>query len=45
MKMVLYECLSCKKRFEIKDKVQCPYCGYRIVKKPRPEVGKIVNAI
>ena len=43
--MVEYECVYCKKRFEVRDKIQCPYCGYRIIKKPRPEAPKVVKAI
>ena len=42
--MVMYKCLNCGKKFEIKDKVQCPYCGYRIAIKPRPRVAKLVVA-
>lgn len=39
-----YQCLNCKKEFQVKDKIQCPYCGYRIVKKTRPKAIKRVRA-
>jgi len=41
---MMYQCLNCKKRFEIKDKVQCPSCGFRIAKKIRPNIVKRVDA-
>jgi DNA-directed RNA polymerase subunit P len=40
-----FKCLKCKKIIEeIEDKVRCPYCGYRIFVKIRPEVLKRVQA-
>jgi len=35
----MYKCLKCGKEIElkqIKDKIRCPYCGYRIVIKQTP---------
>jgi len=43
--MITYQCINCKKEFDVKDKVQCPFCGFRIVKKSRPDVVKKVKAI
>ncbi|MEM7826789.1 MAG: DNA-directed RNA polymerase subunit P [Candidatus Aenigmatarchaeota archaeon] len=42
--MTTYECLYCKERFKLKDKVQCPFCGSRIVKKPRQSIVKHIKA-
>jgi DNA-directed RNA polymerase subunit RPC12/RpoP len=37
-----YYCLKCKRRVEIDNTayqgVRCPYCGYRALKKERPEL-------
>ena len=36
----MYKCLKCKKDIEmeqVKEKVRCPFCGYRIVMKTRPK--------
>jgi DNA-directed RNA polymerase subunit RPC12/RpoP len=41
---VTYKCVACKKKFEVRDKIQCPYCGYRIVVKPRIKKPKVVIA-
>jgi len=38
--MTLYVCVKCGKEFELQGKVQCPYCGYRIVKKKEREGSK-----
>lgn len=43
----MYKCLSCGKDIEleqIKDKIRCPYCGYRIVVKQRPKTVSKVPA-
>jgi DNA-directed RNA polymerase subunit RPC12/RpoP len=40
-----YQCMNCKKEFAIKEKVQCPFCGYRIVKKTRTPAIKLINAV
>jgi DNA-directed RNA polymerase subunit P len=40
-----FKCLKCKKVIEEGDeRVRCPYCGYRIFVKMRPEVIKRVQA-
>ena len=38
----MYKCISCGKEVKVKtlDKVQCPYCGYRIIEKTRPRIVK-----
>ncbi|MBR9682105.1 MAG: DNA-directed RNA polymerase subunit P [Candidatus Aenigmarchaeota archaeon] len=36
----MYICLSCKKEIEfdeIRDKIRCPYCGYKVIMKQRPK--------
>jgi DNA-directed RNA polymerase subunit RPC12/RpoP len=44
----MYKCLYCGKAQEIDlktaRKIQCSYCGYRILKKPRPKAVKKVMA-
>jgi len=41
----MYRCIKCKKIItKLDDKIRCPYCGYRIVAKIRPEVVKRVHA-
>jgi DNA-directed RNA polymerase subunit RPC12/RpoP len=38
--MTEYVCLNCAKMMDwdqIKERVRCPYCGYRIVEKARPK--------
>jgi len=38
--MTEYVCLNCTKAMDwdqIKERVRCPYCGYRIVEKARPK--------
>ncbi|MCS7106053.1 MAG: DNA-directed RNA polymerase subunit P [Candidatus Aenigmarchaeota archaeon] len=43
--MNLYKCVKCKKIVtKIDEKIRCPYCGYRIFVKLRPEVIKRVRA-
>ncbi|MFA5796846.1 MAG: DNA-directed RNA polymerase subunit P [Candidatus Woesearchaeota archaeon] len=42
--MVDYKCFSCKKVVAdtyIKKKVRCPYCGSRLIFKPRISVTKV----
>ena len=41
---VSYKCLSCKKEFELEDKIRCPFCGFRIAVKTRPKFRKRVVA-
>jgi len=41
----MYKCINCKKNVgKLMDKIRCPYCGYRIFVKLRPEVVKRVRA-
>lgn len=42
----MYKCINCKKVVaKLEDKIRCPYCGYRIFLKKRPEVVKRVRAV
>ncbi|NOZ82036.1 MAG: DNA-directed RNA polymerase subunit P [Candidatus Micrarchaeota archaeon] len=39
----MYRCLNCKREIEleqVKEKIRCPYCGYRILAK-QPGAGII----
>ena len=39
-----YKCLHCGAEIKSIDKfVRCPYCGYRIVIKERPQIAKEVK--
>ena len=41
----MYKCMNCKKTIaKIEDKIRCPYCGYRIFVKQRPEVIRRIVA-
>lgn len=41
----MYKCISCKKVIEaLDDKVRCPFCGFRIYSKMRPETPRRVVA-
>ncbi|WP_048149305.1 DNA-directed RNA polymerase subunit P [Palaeococcus ferrophilus] len=44
-----YRCLKCGKEFtldlETVREVRCPYCGSKILYKPRPKVARRVKAI
>jgi len=36
----MYKCLNCGKEIDlkqVKDKIRCPYCGYRILIKENPK--------
>lgn len=36
----MYKCLKCGKEIEmeqIKEKIRCPFCGFRIIAKDRPK--------
>jgi DNA-directed RNA polymerase subunit P len=41
----MYKCLNCQKEVEaekVKDKIRCPFCGYRIlVKEPAKTIKKV----
>jgi len=41
----MYKCLKCGKEIElkqVKEKIRCPYCGYRtIVKQPPKKIIKV----
>jgi DNA-directed RNA polymerase subunit P len=40
-----FKCLKCKKVIEdMEERIRCPFCGYRIFIKMRPEVVKRVQA-
>ena len=45
----MYKCLNCGKEVEINldraRKIQCPHCGYRILRKMRPKLTKRVEAL
>ena len=41
----MYKCISCKKVIEeINEKVRCPFCGFRIYAKVRPDTVRRVVA-
>ncbi len=44
----MYKCIDCGKEVKIElrtaKKVQCPYCGYRILRKVRPPIPRKVLA-
>jgi len=43
----MYKCLKCKKeiKFEgMKERIRCPFCGYRILYKERPKTPTKVKA-
>ncbi|MBI4181523.1 MAG: DNA-directed RNA polymerase subunit P [Candidatus Aenigmarchaeota archaeon] len=46
---MLYKCINCGKEVDLDlkaaKKVQCAYCGYRILEKIRPPVVKRVQAM
>lgn len=43
--MMTFKCLKCRKVIEdSEDRVRCPFCGYRIFSKMRPEVVKKIQA-
>jgi len=36
----MYKCLKCEKEIDldqVKEKIRCPFCGYRIIMKKRPK--------
>jgi len=45
--MAQYKCLQCGKDVKseyVKKKIRCPYCGYKIIFKPR-DVAATVRAV
>jgi len=43
----MYKCLECGKEIEekqIRDKVRCPFCGFRIITKETPKTVKKVTS-
>lgn len=44
----MYKCVNCGKEVHVElktaKKIICPYCGYRILRKTRPNVVKKVMA-
>ncbi len=46
---MIYTCMGCGKEVEMDlktaRKVQCPFCGYRIILKTRPPITRRVSAI
>ncbi len=45
--MVVYKCFVCGREIkpeQIKKRVRCPYCGSRILYKPRPKIVKHLKA-
>ena len=46
-KMVMYKCLECQKEVkwdQVKKRVRCPYCGSKILYKPK-EKSSVIEAI
>ena len=44
----MYKCLKCGKEIEteiVRDKIRCPYCGYKVIMKERPKAVSKVGAI
>ncbi len=44
----MYKCLNCGKEVEIKyikEKIRCPYCGYRIITKDTPKTATNVKSM
>jgi DNA-directed RNA polymerase subunit P len=44
----MYKCLQCGKEIDmenLKERIRCPFCGYRILMKSRPKTVRKVAAI
>lgn len=42
----MYVCLKCNKEVKPTDelgRVRCPFCGYKVLAKKRPEIVKVVK--
>ncbi|MCW3975642.1 MAG: DNA-directed RNA polymerase subunit P [Candidatus Bathyarchaeota archaeon] len=44
-----YECISCKEKvtaeqLAITPEIKCPICGYRVLKKVRPQIVKHIKS-
>ncbi|MBN1502220.1 DNA-directed RNA polymerase subunit P [Candidatus Woesearchaeota archaeon] len=42
--MVLYKCINCNKELEnqsLRRRVRCPYCGSKLLFKPRTSLTKV----
>lgn len=38
--MIMYKCLKCKEKIkleQVRDKIRCPFCGYKVIVKERPK--------
>lgn len=45
---IMYRCLNCGKEIsaeDVKKRIRCPFCGYRILMKKRSKVERKVEAI
>ncbi|RMG35138.1 MAG: DNA-directed RNA polymerase subunit P [Methanobacteriota archaeon] len=46
--MTQYRCMNCKQRINpselVEERIQCTYCGYRILEKARPEIVHKIKA-
>lgn len=43
----MYKCVNCGKEVsgeELSKRIRCPFCGYRILLKKRPEIVKKVKS-
>lgn len=44
----MYKCVNCGRDVKVElntaTKVQCTYCGYRIIEKKRPKITKTLKA-
>lgn len=40
----MYKCEGCGKHVELENQVRCPFCGYKILLKTRPERAKRVKS-
>jgi len=50
IEQMTYECVRCNQKFSGKDlalreRIACPYCSYKVIKKVRPPIVKRVKAV